>query len=168
VSQTKNGFRCRPRHIPVRRGSPALPVAACFLLQLGLGGCTKMDSWFDPSNIGYWEHTPTQVPILRRLNSIEGPEDEYIELSEVSADDLVPDAAEYRIGPGDQLQIILWDVPTPGQPTPFDRLVDHRGMVDLPQLDEVYLANIPPPSTASWITAAWSTCRSSTRCTWPT
>lgn len=146
MSQSKTGFQtpaggassAGPRH-------PAIFLRALCGLSLalgGLGGCTKTDSWFDPSVVGYWEHTPTQVPILRRLNSIEGPEDEYAEVSDVTADDLLPDSDEYRIGPGDQLQVVLWDVPNPGQPTPFDRLVDHRGIVDLPQLGEISLLNM--------------------------
>jgi polysaccharide export outer membrane protein len=142
VSQSKIGFPVRPRRQALSRRARAPLAALAGLALASLGGCTQTDSWFDPSVTGYWEHTPTQVPILTRLSSIEGPEDEYVEVSEVAADDLTPDAGDYYIGPGDQVQIILWDVPTPGQPTPFERLVDHRGMVDIPQLGEVMLQGL--------------------------
>lgn len=134
------GTRRRSLGRPPRPAAAPIAVLAGLCMALGgLGGCTKTDSWFDPSTVGYWEHTPTQVPILRRLSSIEGPEDEYVEVSEVSSDDLRPDNTQYRIGAGDQLQIVIWDMPSPGQPTPFDRMVDHRGAIDLPQLGEINL-----------------------------
>jgi len=134
------GTRDRSLGRPPRPAAATLAALAGLWIALGgLGGCTKTDSWFDPSVVGYWEHTPTQVPILRRLSSIEGPEDEYVEITEVTADDLRPDDRQYRIGAGDQLQIVIWDMPTPGQPTPFDRMVDHRGAIDLPQLGEISL-----------------------------
>ncbi len=105
-----------------------------------LGGCTETDSWLlDPSVVGRWEHTPTTVPILSRINSIEGPADDWVECTDPTPADLLPEASEYRIGPGDRLTVTVFDIPDEGKAVPYDRMVDTRGFIDLPQLGAVYL-----------------------------
>src|SRR5438874_11211276 len=82
------------RHERAKVGTIGLALAA------GLGGCTESDSWLlDPSVVGRWEHTPTTVPILSRINSIEGPADEWVQISDPTPGDLLPEASEYRLGP---------------------------------------------------------------------
>lgn len=138
------GDRVRPR---ARRSGPGL--AARLLAGLaglavtgGMVGC-ESDSWlFDRSQIGRWEKTPTAVPILTRIASIEGPEDEFLEVTDVTRDDLIPELEDYRVGPGDNLEIILWDIPTEGQATPYARLVDTRGYIELPQLGRIYISGL--------------------------
>lgn len=112
----------------------AAGLAAC------LGGC-ETDSFLDPSVVGRWEHTPTRVPILTRLSAIEDATDEFVEYTEVTPDDLIPQPNEYRVGPGDRLQIVLYDDVNTNQPGVYERSIDIRGMVDLPQLGEVNLNN---------------------------
>ncbi len=102
-----------------------------------LGGC-ESDSYLDPSVLGRWEHTPTKVPILDRLASIEGPDDELIEHSEPTADDLKPIVDRYRIGPGDMLLVVVWDIPIQRQATPYELEVDARGVIDIPEVGQVY------------------------------
>ncbi|MFI4917656.1 MAG: polysaccharide biosynthesis/export family protein [Phycisphaerales bacterium JB060] len=117
--------------------TPALLVAAATCL----GGC-KMHSWFDQSVVGRWEVTPTTAPILDRITAIEGPDDEYVQYSEVTSDDLVPRPWEYRVGPGDFLQIIVFDLRPAGQPAEFQTAVDTRGMVYLEEVGEVRVAGL--------------------------
>lgn len=109
-------------------------------LAAGLGGC-ETDSFLDPSVVGRWEHTPTRVPILTRLSAIEDATDEFVEYTEVTPEDLIPQPNEYRVGPGDRLQIVLYDDVNSNQPGVYERSIDIRGMVDLPQLGEVNLNN---------------------------
>lgn len=122
--------RCpvRPRSI-VRSGALGATLAA-------LSGC-NVDSYMDPGRIGRWETTPTTVPILRRIASIEGPEDQFVEATEPNAADLIPEIASYRISPGDALQIVLYNVLQEGAPQQFERLVDARGTIELPQIGEI-------------------------------
>jgi len=125
------------------RPSAALLWSACGLAAaaaVGLGGC-EVDSFIDPSVVGRWEHTPTRVPILTRLSAIEDVADEYVEYTDVAPEDLIPQPNEYRIGPGDRMQIVLYDDVDNNRPGVYERTIDIRGMVDLPQLGEVNLNN---------------------------
>lgn len=121
-------------HSPLRMAMVA-GVAACAAV---MSGCSESDSFLlDPSVLGRWEHTPTTVPILSRINSIESPADEWVEYSDVQPADLVPELSEYRIGPGDGLTVIVYDIPEEGRPFAYERLVDTRGFIELPQLGSI-------------------------------
>lgn len=104
-----------------------------------LSGC-ESDSYMDPSVIGRWEHTPTTVPILDRLASIEGPDDELVEHTHPTADDLIPVVDQYRIGPGDSLLVVVWDIPVQRQATPYEVLVDSRGIIEIPEVGSITAA----------------------------
>ncbi|MDX9911552.1 MAG: polysaccharide biosynthesis/export family protein [Phycisphaerales bacterium] len=104
-----------------------------------LTGC-NLDSYIDPTQVGRWEDVPTTMPILTRIASIEGTEEAFIEVSNIEAQDLIPDLADYRVGPGDALEITVWDLVAVGQPDIFQRLVDSRGFVDIPQLGQVFVS----------------------------
>lgn len=108
----------------------------CLAGLAALAGC-ETDSFFDPSVTGRWEHTPTTVPILERIAAIEDDEGELVEYTEPTADDLRVDADDYRIGPGDALDIILYDMIVPRQPEGYQRIVDSRGTIELPQLGTI-------------------------------
>lgn len=127
----------------------ALLAAAAVGAGLGLGGCSNMpgmesDSFLDPSVVGRWEHTPTVVPILDRLDSIEGIDQEYIEPTDPTAEDLVPLAVEYAMAPGDSIQIRVRDLVRVGVEEILDRVLDQKGMVDLPKLGQVRIAGMTP------------------------
>lgn len=138
--------------------------AASLLLVSGLGvglaaamsGC-EVDSFMDPSIIGRWQHTPTTVPILDRLSSIEDADTEAVEYSEVTVADLIPEPNEYRIGPGDRLLVTLYDdIDNRGIPSNYERDVDIRGNIDLPQLGQINLANKTAEQARQIIAAALS------------
>ncbi|MFI4881654.1 MAG: polysaccharide biosynthesis/export family protein [Phycisphaerales bacterium JB064] len=117
--------------------TPALLMAAATFL----GGC-QIHSWFDQSVVGRWEVTPTTAPILDRIAAVEGPDDEFVQYSEVTPDDLVPRPWEYRVGPGDFLQIVVFDLRPGGQPAEFQTVIDTRGMVYLEEVGEVAVAGL--------------------------
>lgn len=103
-----------------------------------LGGCRNdLNSFFDPSVVGRWEYTPTVVPILERLDVIEDDSGDFVETSEILPEDLIPEPAAYEIGAGDQIRIIIFDFLVANQPSEFVRVVDARGMLDLPQIGEL-------------------------------
>ncbi|MEK6702545.1 MAG: polysaccharide biosynthesis/export family protein [Planctomycetota bacterium] len=120
-------------------------LAACGLAMAAMGGCANVDSYFDPSVLGRWEYTPTAVPVLEYISSIEGRPEELVEYSPVVAGDLIPSAADYRVGPGDRIQFKIWDLVEQGKPEIYDRTVDIRGLVDIPQLGRFFVSgrNVP-------------------------
>lgn len=115
-----------------RVGSTTLLAAAA-----GLTGCNA-DSYLDPSVVGRWEKTPTIVPILDRIAVIEPASGDAVESSEVTVDDLVPEIEAYRIRSGDFLEVVIFGLFQPDVPERYERQVDQRGFVDLPQIGEVY------------------------------
>lgn len=116
-----------------------MPILGALALGgMALSGCTnELDSWWDPSIVGRWEFTPTVVPILERIDVIEDDTGEYVEKSEIIPEDLIPEAVEYEITPGDQLLIEIFDFMAPNVPSQLQRVVDGRGNIDLPQLGRI-------------------------------
>ena len=137
---------------PVR--TPDLRATLSLTLSAGLacllGGCTSLDSYLDPSIVGRWEYTPTSVPVLNYISSIEDRPQDLIEFSKVTSEDLLPNPADYRIGPGDRLQVKVYDVVEQGGIVVYDRTVDIRGLIDIPQLGRFYVngRNVPQIKSA--------------------
>jgi microsomal dipeptidase-like Zn-dependent dipeptidase len=72
-----------------RRTTRRLLLAAGSAASLGLGGC-NWDSYLDPSVTGRWEWTPTSVPVLDRIASIEDQTGEGIDFADPTPADLEP------------------------------------------------------------------------------
>ncbi len=115
--------------------------AALSASALMMGGC-HWDSFLDPSTVGRWEMTPTTVPILTSLAVIEDQPETQVEFTDVTPDDLIPEVREYRISPGEQVEVTVFGLFTPGVPETVIRLVDGRGNVDLPQVGPVYVSGL--------------------------
>ncbi|XOV75682.1 MAG: hypothetical protein ACFHWZ_01255 [Phycisphaerales bacterium] len=75
--QTRSVFRSRP----VRAG---IALTALMLGSMA-GGCLReTDGWlWDPSVVGRWEHTPTVVPVLDRIDIIEAGMLETVDVTDV-------------------------------------------------------------------------------------
>ncbi|MDX2016192.1 MAG: polysaccharide biosynthesis/export family protein [Planctomycetota bacterium] len=113
--------------------------AGLLLAVAGLTGC-ETDSFMDPSVVGRWEWTPTRVPVLERLSAIEDGTGEFAEVSDVTPEDLMPEALEYRVGPGDVLEVEILDLVAAREAATYRREVDQRGQIDIPQLGFVYIS----------------------------
>lgn len=133
MTDTTRSMKIRPGH--------GVLVGAVLLGALAQSGC-NFHSWFDQSVVGRWEITPTTAPILDRIAAIEGPDDEYVQYSEVSPDDLVPRPWEYRVGPGDFIRVSIADLRPGGAPGQFDLLIDTRGRVFMDEIGEVAVAGL--------------------------
>jgi polysaccharide export outer membrane protein len=130
-----NSTRSTPRSSRLRtRASAGLLLAVA-----GLAGC-EADSFMDPSVVGRWEWTPTRVPVLERLSAIEDGAGEFAEVSDVTPEDLMPEALEYRVGPGDVLEVEILDLVAAREAATYRREVDQRGQIDIPQLGFVYIS----------------------------
>lgn len=103
-----------------------------------MGGCT-WDSFMDPSTIGRWERTPTKVPILNHIGAIEDPSSSWVEISEITHADLIPETDIYRVGPGDFLDLTIWDLITRGQAELLPRQIDQNGYIQIPQLGRIFV-----------------------------
>ena len=105
-----------------------------------LNGC-ETDGFFDPSRTGYFETTPSAIPILTRLDVIEqaidGPE--YVN---PSPDDLKPGDLSYKFSPGDVLKIQIPSLMQTGQTEIAERVVDQTGDIQLPVINKVQAAGL--------------------------
>jgi len=129
----------RPR---ARVGRVLGALGLCVAFLAGLTGCETDAWWHDPSVIGYWERTPTKVPILERVSAIEGPDDEFVEVEEIQPEDLTPVVDAYRAGPGDVFELRIWDIPVANQQGLFTLQVDQRGFVNVPSVGSVYVNDL--------------------------
>lgn len=105
---------------------------------VGMGGC--QDSFMDPSVMGRWEHTPTVVPVLDRIATIEDDDGKQVEYSDPMPEDLIPQAFVYTITSGDTLEVTLYDLIVSDKPDSYRVVVDAKGMIDLPQLGRMKVA----------------------------
>ncbi|MBX3409941.1 MAG: polysaccharide biosynthesis/export family protein [Phycisphaeraceae bacterium] len=124
--------------LPLPRATRLMAVCGLAAAVTGLSGCT--DSFMDPSITGRWEYTPTVVPILDRIASIEDDDTSALEYSDPVAEDLLPQPASYRVTPGDALTLTLYDLIVTDRPDSYDVLVDQRGFIDVPQLGRFMVA----------------------------
>ena len=131
---------CSTKNVSVTRALRLVLAAGAAGVSVGLLTGCESDSFFDPSVVGRWEHTPTKVPILERIASIEEAKGDLVEISSPTTEDLYSDPRDYRVGPGDVLQIEIYDFTTTGQPEQFERSVDPTGTIDLPQLGRLFVS----------------------------
>jgi polysaccharide export outer membrane protein len=133
----------------VRAGatSVALVVAAP-----AMTGC-EVDSWMDPSRTGYFEHTPTSIPILRKLDVIEVEQDAfYTEIGPPTSADLLPASSEYTFAAGDSVEIQVNDLFQTDKAEQFRRVVDQSGKVTIPIVGPIQLSGMTETQAIDAIT----------------
>jgi polysaccharide export outer membrane protein len=85
----------------------------------------------DPSRTGYFETTPTAIPILNRIDVIEQDSDAP-EMTQPTPEDLEPTPQEYRLSPGDAVRVSIPRLISAEQTDISDRVVDQVGAITLP------------------------------------
>jgi polysaccharide export outer membrane protein len=125
----------------IRRITLAMTALSLSLL-VPLGGCTNHDSYLNPSITGRWEHTPTRVPILEHLAAIEAPADEWVEITDITNEDLIPQTTVYRVRAGDFLTLSVWDLIATNQVEILPRQVDPSGYIEIPQLGRIFVSGL--------------------------
>lgn len=106
-------------------------------------GC-EVDSFLDPSTVGRWEQTPITVPILDRLDVIDEGSETALTVTEVRPEDLVPDASEYVMGPGDLVTVTVFELIVPGQESQQTRRIDETGQLRLQVIGPIEAAGKTP------------------------
>ena len=108
---------------------------------VALAGC-EADSWMDPSRTGYFETTPTTMPILARLDVIDQAGIRGAHISSPTAEDLVPSELKYRLSPGDRVRIEIFELIAPGETEIIERTIDQTGNIPIKQLGDVVAAGL--------------------------
>ena len=98
------------RHL-IGRLSSSLGLVGLVLLSFGC----EVDNYMDPSKTGYFEFTPTTMPILTRLDAIESLPATISDAEPPTPDDLLPSSLQYRLAPGDVVRVEIDELKTSGQ-----------------------------------------------------
>ena len=104
-------------------------------------GC-ETKSYMDPSRTGYFETTPTSIPILSRIDVIEQAADSSIEYTQPTPEDLVPNQLEYRLAPGDVMKVSIPQLISSTETDISTRVVDQAGKISLPIIGQVQAAGL--------------------------
>ncbi len=132
----------RPLSVNARR--LAAGTLAC-VAGFGSVGC-EVDGWLgDPSVVGRWEHTPTTVPVLETIDAIEADTGEFIDVTPVMPEDLIPEPQDYTLAPGDFIRVTILDLVAPGVPSGFDLAIEPRGTIEIPQLGRFVVDGLTIP-----------------------
>jgi protein involved in polysaccharide export with SLBB domain len=116
-------------------------VAVTAALASTLLGC-EVDSWMDPSRTGYFETTPTTMPVLSRLDVIERQGASGVILAKPSPEDLVPGELKYRLASGDIVRVDVFELVTPGQQEREELQIDQTGNIRLKEVGDVAAAGL--------------------------
>lgn len=150
------GLPCRYAVQPSDRRFPSVPFPKVQLLNLPLrvlvhgsllavlaafAGC-ETKSYMDPSRTGYFETTPTSIPILTRIDVIEQAADSSIEYTQPTPEDLVPNQLEYRLAPGDVMKVSIPQLISSTETDISTRVVDQAGKISLPIIGQVQAAGL--------------------------
>lgn len=112
-------------------------------LGLGLVGC-ETDGYLDPTTVGRWERTPVSMPILETLDLANTLSEGPVTISPVRPDDLIPDAQEYVIGPGDFITVSIFELISVGVTDVQNRAIDETGNIRLPIVGKVKASGLSP------------------------
>jgi polysaccharide export outer membrane protein len=118
-----------------------IQVLALLSLAVVIVGC-EADSFLDPSKTGYFEHTPTSMPILKRIDIIEREVGFAPSMTKPVPEDLVPNRLEYRLAPGDVVRVEIYELVIANQTDLSVRVIDQSGVIRLPTLGDVQAANL--------------------------
>lgn len=122
-----------------RRAAASLALAAA---ATALTGC-EVDGWlFDQSVTGRWENTPTIVPILERIDVIEADTGTFVDVTQVTPADLIPEPQLYLLQPGDFVEVTLFSLFIPDSPYSLPSTLDEQGQIEIPSLGTVTLAGL--------------------------
>jgi polysaccharide export outer membrane protein len=111
-------------------------AAAAALLSMGVG--CEVKSFIDPSEMGRMERTPLTMPILSTLDTgVEEPNDEFLNATDPTPQDLIATRVDYRLDRGDLVNISISDLQAQGVDTVRSVRVSESGNISLPYIGQV-------------------------------
>jgi polysaccharide biosynthesis/export protein len=125
-----------------RRSAKRMALLGLLALTAVMATGCETDTFFDPSKPGYFEHTPTTLPVLTRLDVIERETTGWGQLSQPTVDDLQPGELQYRLSAGDEVRIEVFELVAQNQTEIMVRTVDPSGNIRLPNIGEVAVAGL--------------------------
>lgn len=108
---------------------------------VAMNGC-EVDSFFNPSVTGYYESTPSSMPILTRIDVIERESGFTPDVTKPTAEDLVPNELVYRVAPGDVVRVEIYELVSANQTDVSVRVIDQAGSIRLPTLGDIQAAGL--------------------------
>ena len=131
-------YFCRHNYSSARGAAIAVALAAALL---AMTGC-ETDSYMNPSVTGYYEHTPTTLPVLDRIDVIEPAEEPLGVTGPPEPQDLIANSLQYRIASGDVIVVEIYELISQGKTEAAVRSVDQGGYIRLPTINEVKAAGL--------------------------
>ena len=110
-----------------RRLTAAAVILVSVLLPAGTS-CALMNGFLDPTQVGTFPVEFHETGIRRVLTPRDTPPG-VANATEPTPEDLIPDYSDYRIGPGDQISIVIDDLINPGLREEFFGEVSSTGYV---------------------------------------
>ncbi len=128
------------RHGPLRIAGA---LTGCAIAILGLAGC-EVDGFFDPSKTGSFSTTATTMPILERIDVIEGDSMAWRNAAPPQAEDLIPSDLLYRLAPGDTLRVEIFELLVPNQMEVIFANIDQSGRIRVPRIGDIIVSGRTP------------------------
>jgi protein involved in polysaccharide export with SLBB domain len=107
-----------------------------------LAACETNGWLIDPQRTGYFQTTPTAIPILTRIDVIEQAADTSIVYTQPSAEDLIPNQLEYKLAAGDVIRVSIPQLISADQTDISTRVVDQSGRISLPIIGQMPAAGL--------------------------
>jgi len=132
------------------RGRGDRPVPRCLPAGLGLlallalpalVGC-ETDGFFDPTQTGRFQSSPTTIPVLDRIDVIEPEEGRWANAEDPSPIDQQPTELTYRAGPEDVIAVDVIGLFDDGSLYQTARRVGAGGTIRLPMIGDVVVAGL--------------------------
>ena len=124
----------------VRQGL-ALGLAAGAVLLLA--GC-EVNGFLDPTAVGRFQQTPAMLPILDQLDAVDVAPVKTVSTTQVRDDDLLVQAQEYVMGPGDIVTVTVYELLQPGMEYSQTRRISEVGYVTLPEIGKIKAEGLTP------------------------
>jgi len=103
----------------------------------------ETNGWLiDPQRTGYFQTTPTAIPILTRIDVIEQAADTSIVYTQPSSEDLIPNQLEYKLAPGDVIRVSIPQLISADQTDISTRVIDQSGRISLPIIGQTPAAGL--------------------------
>lgn len=120
----------------------ALRITTLVASLAAMSACETNGWLIDPQRTGYFQTTPTAIPILTRIDVIEQAADTSIVYTQPSSEDLIPNQLEYKLAPGDVIRVSIPQLISADQTDISTRVIDQSGRISLPIIGQMPAAGL--------------------------